>query len=768
MSRKRYLIIGDGAAGTTAAQRLRELDANAFVTILSDDPQPAYFRAALTNYLLGELREEQIFAVPPQFYGDYAIHRLLARVAAVDPARRAVWLSQGGAPIEYDALLIASGSRANAPTFEGAHLPGVMTMRTLQDVRAVMDLCRGGLREAVVIGGGPLALEWAHGLVTRGVKVSMMVRERRFLPAALDAVASDLLLARLRQGGVDVRIGETVQAVLPGRDGRAAGVRSSSGATLPAQLVAAAIGVTCNSEFLHNTGIRLSPQRGILVDDRLRSSAPSIFAAGDIAAFDGKLLQLWEPAKMQGRVAARNMVAHASGGTEEVYTPGAHYMATRLYDLDCAAVGESSQVPEGAHEVVDFPQGTGKISYKKLVFRGTKLIGALLFGQREERVRQRGRAFKTLIDQGADVRAIQRELLDPTFDLPGYLRANALTEKPPVSIAAGAAAAAKFKGTQLVSMTADLRAAPARLPAAAATQVSMAAASSRAGTALVSATAPASSASPSGVKAGTMVVPIALAKAPDLTGVVLTAPSGNSHRLRGPSAVIGREPTAAVVLADPQVSSTHAQLSRSGEAVYVRDLGSAGGTWVNGEPVTVPRRLRSGDRLRVGGLEFTVTIDGDAPASLGRPPATGAPSQSQPHLEVRSGSALGLAFVLTPPGLRIGRDPSCAVRLEDPSVSPFHAELREQNGRWHLVDLQSAHGTSRGGGASAQAFQRMAVGEWATLGEGDLIQVGHVMLVFTARPTKLAAWEEAAGAMSQRAASSLPGSAMAGRGGPGR
>jgi NADPH-dependent 2,4-dienoyl-CoA reductase/sulfur reductase-like enzyme len=118
MSRKRYLIIGDGAAGTTAAQRLRELDRTAYITILSDDPHPAYFRAALTNYLLGELREEQIFAVPPSFYAEYEINRALARVAAVDTARSQVWFSQGGQPLAYDALLLAAGARANAPSFE--------------------------------------------------------------------------------------------------------------------------------------------------------------------------------------------------------------------------------------------------------------------------------------------------------------------------------------------------------------------------------------------------------------------------------------------------------------------------------------------------------------------------------------------------------------------------------------------------------------------------------------------------------------------------
>lgn len=717
MSRKRYLIIGDGAAGTTAAQRLRELDREAYVTILSDDPQPAYFRAALTNYLLGELREDQIFAVPPSFYGDYSIHRMLTRVAAVEPARSQLWLAQGGAPLAYDALLVASGARANSPTFDGAHLPGVMTMRTLQDVRAVMDLCKSGLREAVVIGGGPLALEWAHGLVTRGVKVTMMIREPRFLPGVLDAVASDLLLARLRQGGVDVRVSDVVVAAMPGPGGRVAGVRTQSGATIPAQLVAAAIGVVCNTEFLQSAGLALSPQRGLLVDERLRTGAPNVFAAGDVAAVKGRLLQLWEPARVQGRIAARNMV----GGADELYTPGAHYMATRLYDLDCAAIGESSRTPEGAEEVVEFPQRTGKISYKKLVFQGGRLIGALLFGQREERVRLRGRALKTLIDEGVNVRAIQRELLDSTFDLPGWLRANKLAERPPVSLAGGASpgaaparAPAKVIGTQAVMMMPDVRAAaaPDAAPAGAA---------------------------PTKPKAATMAVVMPGVKPPDLAGVVLTASVGR-FALKGASALIGRDPSSQVPLSDGMVSSSHAQITRSGDAVYVRDLGSSNGTWVNGAPVTVPRRLHTGDRVRVGGVELVVAIEGDVAAAAG--PATGGPSEAIPHLEVRSGSALGLSFALTPPTVRIGRDPACAVRLEDPTVAPMHAELREHGGVWHVADLQTPQGLGKSGAGGAGGVARVAPGQWVPLAEGDLLYLGQVVLAYTRSARSAHAWAD--------------------------
>src|SRR5207249_3368795 len=135
---------------------------SASILILSDDPHPAYYRAALTNYLLGELREEQIWAVPPTFYVEHRVERRLARVASLDPARAQVLLASGGAALSYDTLLVATGARARPPPFEGRNLPGVATLRTLQDARWVLEQVQTrAVRRAVVVGGGPLALEWA-------------------------------------------------------------------------------------------------------------------------------------------------------------------------------------------------------------------------------------------------------------------------------------------------------------------------------------------------------------------------------------------------------------------------------------------------------------------------------------------------------------------------------------------------------------------------------------------------------------------------------
>src|SRR5450432_1915342 len=364
MARKRYLIIGDGAAGLTAAASLRQADREAVIGVFSDEPVPGYYRAALTNYLLGELRDDQLFAVAPDFYDRLGIHRIYTRVVGVDATRSQVWCSTSSEPTGYDQLLVASGSRARSPTFEGANLPGVLTLRTIADARQVYDAVRlRGLKTAVVLGGGALGLEWAHALLEHGVKVTLIERAPRFLPGSLDEVASDLLAGRLRKAGIDVLLNDEVRAAHAGPHG-VAGVALASGRGVSCELVAAALGVVPNTEFLANTGIQLSQNGAVAVDQRMQSSVAGVWAAGDVASVAGEWLALWEPARLQARVAAQNM----RGGRAE-HRPGAHYFATRLFDLDFARIGQIER-REGTSELIDFPRGTGQIAYRKLVFEG--------------------------------------------------------------------------------------------------------------------------------------------------------------------------------------------------------------------------------------------------------------------------------------------------------------------------------------------------------------------------------------------------------------
>jgi NADPH-dependent 2,4-dienoyl-CoA reductase/sulfur reductase-like enzyme/pSer/pThr/pTyr-binding forkhead associated (FHA) protein len=720
MSRRRYLIIGDGAAGTTAAQFIRQADPNARISIVADDPNPAYFRAALTNYLLGELREDQIWAVPPNYYADLAIERKLARVAAVDSARSSLWLTSGGAPEPYDELLVATGSRARPPSFDGADLPGTMTMRTLHDVRAVLDLIKlHGLKQAVVVGGGPLALEWAQGLKERGAHVTMVLREGRFLGGALDEVGSDLLLARLRQSGVGVVLEDEIAAALPGPGGRVAAVRTKRGQTLPCELVAVAIGVVCNTELLQGSGVAIGQRGGIVVDDAMRTSVRNIYAAGDVAEHNGRLLQLWEPARLQGRTAGMNMA-----GQSATYSTGVHYFATRLYDLDFASVGSIAN-KQGATEIVDFPRSTGKISYRKLVVHNGRLVGALMLGERREKVRQRGRVYQRLIETQADVSGITKQLLDATFDIEGWLKSRVLVERPKAPATTALPTNAKLRGTQMLQAVSQ----PAPTMRSAEQRSTSAVAQSSPQGSFVPVAA--SSGAASSAQAGTRMLSIGLGTQQLELPTILPPSTASSPYLEGAAGrfsldavvvTLGRDPASAVRIDDPAACHVHAQILRHGDDAYLRDLGSRSGTWVNGAQVTTPHRLRDGDRIRIGSIELVFRRPGAT--SLGDRRSAETPASARlPHVEIRSGRSIGLRFVLDGPRT-IGRDATHAIRLDDLSISTHHASLRFDGARWLLSDLGSTNGTWRNGA-------RIAQGQEIAIADGDVVYFGDVAASFS-------------------------------------
>src|SRR6187551_2228412 len=276
MARKRYLIVGDGAAGLTAAEEIRRRDPEGAIGLFCDDPNPGYFRAALTNFLLGELREDQLWAVAPNFYEARNIDRMFTRVLRVDPAKREIWCSGNPAPLRYDALLVAAGARARPPAFPGGHLPGVLTLRTIQDARRVVDTLRGNVQRAVVLGGGALGLEWTHALLERGVHVTLVERALRFMPRALDAVASDLLAARLRKAGVDIVLGEEIALAEPGPSGAVGSIVTHTGRRIACDLVATALGIVPNSELLDQSGVERTPSGAVKVGVSLESSAPGV------------------------------------------------------------------------------------------------------------------------------------------------------------------------------------------------------------------------------------------------------------------------------------------------------------------------------------------------------------------------------------------------------------------------------------------------------------------------------------------------------------
>ncbi|HEX6277762.1 MAG TPA: FAD-dependent oxidoreductase [Polyangiaceae bacterium] len=759
MARKRFVIIGDGAAGLAAAERLRHADPSASIGIFTDDPSPGYYRAALTNYLLGELREDQLWAVSPDFYDSLGLRRIFGRVVGVDTQKCVVWDTTSPTPTPYDHLLVASGARPRPPNFEGAHLPGVMTLRTIQDARQVVDHVRlRRLSRAVVLGGGALGLEWAHALAEHGVKVTIMERSARFLPNALDEVASDLLAARLRQAGIDVVLGDAVVAARPGPDGSVAGVVTQQGRALECGLVAAALGVVPSSEFLKGSGVALAENGALVANRRLATNVPNVWAAGDVARVEGEQLQLWEPARHQGRIAADN-----AGGRASDYQPGVHYFATRLFDLDFGRLGAIERAPN-RYEIVDFPRGTGKIAYRKLVVEGGRLVGALMIGERGARVRTAGRRYKRLIDTKVDVSPVQDRLLDPSFDTDAWLETQKLFERPVkragTAVQAAAPKAARLRATQAVHIGKDaklpsealrlvegqgggtslLARGTALLRIRAATELSSSIGGtsvldvSRSGTSLIGAPEGAGvpSATPQTMASprGTRVLSIGLQAEEKRPAAPVQAPlearlegMGRTFPIAGATFGIGNSPDADVPIAHEAVATLHAQIVRQGDALYLRDAGSRTGTWVNDRMLSAAHALLDGDRLRVGPAELVFR----SPVLRRTAPEESLVTIAVPHLEVRSGQSLGLAFALRVESLVIGSAPGSHIELRDLSVAPQHARARIVGEQAILTDLGSGRGTFLG-------FTPLAPGQEVPLAEGAWIRAGIVDLVYTRRP----------------------------------
>nr|MBA3532823.1 NAD(P)/FAD-dependent oxidoreductase [Ardenticatenales bacterium] len=279
---RRFVIIGDGAAGTAAVELLRQEDPQANITLLSADPNPCYYRAALTNYLMGELRDGEIWAVPPDFYDRYQIDRQFCRAAQIDTTHRVI-VGDDGRRFPYDALLIATGSRARYVEVPGSDKAGVGVFRTLQDVNLILHELPQ-LKQAVVSGGGILGLEWVHGLHERGVHPIFMMRQNRFWAQVLDLAASDIVLSRLERAGVELALSEEVAEVLSRDNLRISGVRTKSGREIECQLYGMAFGVEPNVEFLEGSGIAFD-RRGVQVNDHMETTIPNVYAAGDVVNY---------------------------------------------------------------------------------------------------------------------------------------------------------------------------------------------------------------------------------------------------------------------------------------------------------------------------------------------------------------------------------------------------------------------------------------------------------------------------------------------------
>lgn len=320
---ERIVIVGGGAAGFAAAEMLRREGFAGSVTLLSADDAAPYDRPNCSkDYLAGKAAEEWMPLRPPDFYARHAIDlQLGVEVVAIDARARHVELA-GGRRIPFDKLLLATGAEPVRLTIPGADAPHVHVLRSLADSRAIIAGAQSA-RRAVVIGASFIGLEAAAALRTRNIEVHVVAPESRPLERVLGAAYGDFIRALHEEHGVIFHLADTAVAI------DAANVRLKSGLGLAADLVVVGVGVRPRIGLAERAG--LTVDRGVLVNAYLETSAPDIFAAGDIARWpDGRTgetlrIEHWVVAERQGQAVARNMLGRRQKFSDVPFFWSQHY-----------------------------------------------------------------------------------------------------------------------------------------------------------------------------------------------------------------------------------------------------------------------------------------------------------------------------------------------------------------------------------------------------------------------------------------------------------
>ena len=342
-----FIIVGGGLAGALAAETLREEGFDGRITLLGEEPHRPYERPPLSkDYLQGKAARDSIFAHPEPWYADHAVElRLGTAVTSLDPALRTITTATGE-QLDYDKLLLTTGSTPRRLNVPGADLDGVHYLRSVDDSERI----KAGFDQAhrvAIIGAGWIGLETAAAARNAGVDVTLLERSELPLLHVLGPETAPIFADLHRDHGVDLR-SQVAVAELSGRNGAVTGVILSDGSRIEADMVLVGVGITPNTQLAAHAN--LDVDNGILVDEHLRSSDVNIFAAGDVAnAYNPRLgrhlrVEHWANARRQGAVAGKTMLG------QDAIDARPSYFFTDQYDLSMEYTGDIG--PSGYDRVI--------------------------------------------------------------------------------------------------------------------------------------------------------------------------------------------------------------------------------------------------------------------------------------------------------------------------------------------------------------------------------------------------------------------------------
>ncbi|MGK2912573.1 MAG: nitrite reductase large subunit NirB [Sphingobium sp.] len=393
-TREHLVVIGNGMAGCRAVEEILARDPHRYkVTIFGAEPHVNYNRIMLSPVLAGEKSFDEIVINDRSWYADHGIELIVSDpVAAIDRAAKTVTAKSGKA-VAYDKLILATGSDPFIIPVPGKALPGVVSFRDMADVDAMVHAASLG-GDAVVIGGGLLGLEAAHGLTLRGMKVTVLHIMPTLMERQLDESAAWLLKSALEARGQTVLTGADTAEIFG--EGKVEGVRLKDGKEIPASLVVMAVGIRPNVGLGREAGLAVG--RGIHVDDHMVTSDPDILGVGECVEHDGNVYGLVAPIWDMCRALADGLTGSHSG-----YRGSVTSTKLKVAGLDVFSAGDFSG-GDGAEDIVMRDASRGV--YKRVIVKGDRVVGAVLYGDTSD-----GGWYFDLLKKGEDIAPIRDALI---------------------------------------------------------------------------------------------------------------------------------------------------------------------------------------------------------------------------------------------------------------------------------------------------------------------------------------------------------------------
>ncbi len=411
----RHVIIGNGIAGISVAETIRKNRRDDEIVMLSDEPGLPYWRASLTKYILDIIPMTKMTVKPPDWLDRLSIKQRVGKALHVLADQGQVIYSEGNHEkvLEFDRLCIATGAVPVQLDIPGCELPEVISFRTLNDAEIIKSRLTA-LKRIVVVGGGVLGMEVVDVAVSRGIDCTVLQRGDKLGVPLVDEQGAEILLKRVNgEDGIHKKGAEVVFDDAPieyiNENGQLKAVKLASGAVIDCDLVVVCIGIATKSELFNQSGLVFD--RGLKVDEHQESSVPGIYGAGDCVVYPDESGQVvptrtWVTSRIQGKTAGFNMCDIPC----LLFDEGPMYNASLMFDLLYTIVGEFNVTGD---PYSSFAQQTDEFSYRKIIFKKDRIVGAMMLGDRNG-----DQAIRRLIAQKVEIPAEtdKKALLDPEFD----------------------------------------------------------------------------------------------------------------------------------------------------------------------------------------------------------------------------------------------------------------------------------------------------------------------------------------------------------------